>query len=139
VFELAALRQERTITSGFVEEAASEMVQGNEHFFTLWDYAKSHRRRLIIAVCDRFANGPDPVNLDLISVKLEEYGVLARDRDLADDITELQELEILYFDGSYRGGTYRVAIPLMGMWIRVTQDFQALVARARQEALEMRA
>ena len=135
VFERAASGGDRTITVDVVEEAATEMVRDNEHFRTLWDYAGTARRRLLLALCDRLAEGPDAVNLDLFSVKLQEYGVpLRRDSELDGDVAELRELELLDFDDSYRGGTYRLSVPLMARWLRMNEDFKALVARARQEA-----
>src|SRR5262249_35715947 len=59
VFEKAAEAKERTITLAAVNEAAAEMVRENEHFRTLWDYAQTHRRRLLLALCERLADGPD--------------------------------------------------------------------------------
>ncbi len=135
VFERAASGGDRTITVDVVEEAATEMVRDNEHFRTLWDYAGSARRRLLLALCDHLAEGPDAVDLDLLSVKLQEHGVpLRRESELDDDVAELRELELLDFDDSYRGGTYRLSVPLMARWLRMNEDFKALVARARQEA-----
>ena len=133
VFDQAAAGSERTITRDIVERAATEMVRDNEHFQTLWGYAGSERRRLILALSDRMADSPDAVNLDLIGMKFEEYGVWHHD-DLADDITELRELELLEIDDSYRGGTYRLSIPLMAKWLLTNVTFDDLVVRARQEA-----
>ena len=135
VFERAASGGDRTITVDVVEEAATEMVRDNEHFRTLWDYAGTARRRLLLALCDRLAEGPDAVDLDLLSVKLQEHGVpLRRESELDGDVAELRELELLDFDDSYRGGTYRLSVPLMARWLRMNEDFKALVVRARQEA-----
>ena len=135
VFERAASGGDRTITVDVVEEAATEMVRDNEHFRTLWDYAGTARRRLLLALCDRLAEGPDAVDLDLLSVKLQEHGVpLRRESELDGDVAELRELELLDFDDSYRGGTYRLSVPLMARWLRMNEDFKALVVRARQDA-----
>ena len=135
VFDRAASGGDRTITVDVVEEAATEMVRDNEHFRTLWDYAGTARRRLLLALCDRLAEEPDAVNLDLFSVKLQEHGVpLRRNSELDGDVAELRELELLDFDDSYRGGTYRLSVPLMARWLRMNEDFKALVVRARQEA-----
>ena len=137
VFEQAASGGGLTITLNTVEQAATEMVRDNEHFRTLWDYAGSARRRLLLALCDRFSEGPDPVNLDFLEMKLRENGVsLHRASELADDIDELRELELLDFDGSYRGGTYRLSVPLMANWLRMSAEFGDLVVRARQETME---
>ena len=137
VFEQAASGGGPTITLDTVEQAAREMVRDNEHFRTLWDYAGSARRRLLLAFCDRLSNEPDAVNLDLLGAKLHDYEVpFRRAGDLADDIDELRELELLDVDGSYRGGTYRLSVPLMASWLRMNVNFDELLVRARQEAME---
>ena len=135
VFERAATGGDRTITVDTVEGAATEMVRDNEHFRTLWDYAGTARRRLLLALCDHLAKGPDAVNLDLFSMKLQELGVpLSRDSELEGEVAELRQLELLDLDDSYRRGTYRLSVPLMARWLRMNEDFKALVVRARQEA-----
>lgn len=140
VFERAAEAQERTITLAAVNEAAAEMVRENEHFRTLWDYAQTHRRRLLLALCERLADGPDPVNLALFSAQLEAAGVhVDLDSQIGDDLDYLRELELIEFDKAYRGGTYRIAVPLLGMWIRISIDFDGAKARAREEAEESHA
>ena len=137
VFERAVSGGGPTITLDAVERAAMEMVRDNEHFRTLWDYAGSARRRLLLALCDRFSEEPDAVNLDLLGAKLRDYEVpFRRATDLADDIDELRELELLDVDGSYRSGTYRLSVPLMANWLRMNVNFGELLVRARQEAME---
>ena len=135
VFEQAASRGTPTITVEAVEQAATEMVRDNEHFQTLWDYARNARRRLILALCDHLSDGPDAVILELLDIKLRENGVpVHRFIELSDDIAELRELELIEFDDSYRGGTYRLSVPLMARWMQVNVDFDDVVKRAKQEA-----
>ena len=135
VFDRAATGSDRTITLDIVERSATEMVRDNEHFQTLWGYAGTERRRLILALCDRLAAGSDPVNIHLLRMEFDGYGLpVRRDRDLADDIAELRELELVYLDTSYRNGTYRLSIPLMAKWLKRNVDFDDLVVRAKQEA-----
>ena len=139
VFEQAAATGASTVTVDAVQEAATEMVRDNEHFRTLWDYTGSARRGLLLAFCDRLQDGPDAVNLDLLEVELRKMRVpLRRVRELADDVMELRELELLDFDDSYRRGTYRLAVPLMAQWLKMNVDFDDLVVRAREEAMEDR-
>ena len=135
VFDQMAEGNDRIVTLDAVDRAATEMVRDNEHFRTLWDYAGSARRRLLLALCDRLADGSDPVNLGLLQMKLHDKGLpLRRDGELADDITELRELELLEFDSAQRRGVYRLAVPLMAKWLLVNVDFDDLVVRARDEA-----
>ena len=113
VFVQAATTGERTITPVAVERAADEMVRDNEHFRTLWGYAGSVRRKLLLALCDRLSEEtPEAVNLDLLETKLGENGVaLSRTEDLADDIRELRELELLEFGGrADMAGSVAVAV-----------------------------
>ena len=139
VFEQAAATGASTVTVDAVQEAATEMVRDNEHFRTLWDYIDSARRGLLLALCDRLKDEPDAVNLDLFKEELRKREVpIRRVRDLADDVTELRELELLDFDESYRSGTYRLAVPLMAQWLKMNVDFDDLVVRAREEAMEAR-
>jgi type I restriction enzyme M protein len=137
IFEQAAATGEQAITLTAVEEAATEMVRDNEHFQTLWDYAHTHRRRLLLSMCERLADGPDAITLEFLSAQLEAAGVhVPRESELADDVEYLRELELIEFDKSYRGGTYRIAVPLLGLWIRTSKDFEDARTRAREEALE---
>ena len=137
VFEQAAAAGASTVTVDAVQQAATEMVQDNEHFRTLWDYTGTARRGLLLALCDRLQDGPDEVNLDLLKEELRKREVpVRRVRDLDDDLTELRELELLDFDEAFRSGTYRLSVPLMAKWLRTNVDFDGLVVRAREEAME---
>ena len=135
VFEQAAAPEgTRTITLDIVEQAATEMVKDNEHFRTLWDYAGTERRRLILALCDSLAETATTADLNLLNVKLHEFGVrLRREGDLTDDITELLELELIDLKDSGRGRTYRLSVPLMARWLRLHVDINDLAVRARED------
>ena len=124
-----------TITVDIVDEAAAEMVHDNEHFRTLWDYARTERKRLVTMVCYRLSRGSLPVDINQINVQIVGYGVPVRStRHLLDDLTELCELEILDFDG--RGG-YRISVPLMARWLQ-NMNIEDVVAGAKQEGMEGR-
>ena len=125
IFERASISNQRTVTEGTVESAAQEMVEDNEHFRTLWDYAKKERRRFVLALCQRLEGEPDPITLGLLETKFEEYGiVLPRGDRLGDDLEFLRELELLELQASGRGSAYRLAVPLMADWIRRNIDFE---------------
>ena len=143
VFNEAATTNDRTITPAVVERGATETVRDNEHFQTLWGYAGSGRRRLILALCDRLADGSDAATIRLLRMMLEKYGVpVRRDRELADDVAELRELELIDLVPADRRDrellkhedSYRLSIPLMAEWLRVNIAFDDLVVRAREEA-----
>ena len=143
VFDQTAQGRGRIITLDTVERAATEMVRDNEHFRTLWDYAGNERRRLLLLLCDRLAPGPDVVNLTRLELALHDKGIrVRRRRELADDIVELRELELLarvpvqHGRGDDRRSvdSYRLSIPLMATWLRKNVDFDDLVVRAKEEA-----
>ncbi|MEH2365754.1 N-6 DNA methylase [Nostoc sp.] len=138
VFEYAARSGERTITPSHIEKVVNEMAGDNEHFQTLWGYAATDRRRMILALCDQLAVGDDPVNLALLEVKFEEASILVpQDSDLGSDLELLRELELIELDPSdRRGSSYTLTIPLMGEWIRRNVDFADLKRKAIKEAEE---
>lgn len=136
VFERARTG-ERTITVEAVNEAAKEMVTNNEHFRTLWDYAQTHRRRLILALCEASSDGPDAITLEFLLAKMELANVyIEHESHLGDDLEYLRELELIELDKSYRGGSYRISVPLLGMWIRQSIDLNDVTTRAREESRE---
>lgn len=130
VFDQAATGGTRAITLDMVEHAAVEMVQDNEHFHTLWGYAGTERRRLILSLCTSMTNGAYAVSLHQLKTKFHENGISNfGDDDITDDITELRELEMLDFDESSNGGTYRLSVPLMAMWMEANVDFHDVLTR----------
>ena len=134
VFDQAADGGERTITIDVLERAVAEMVRDNEHLRKPWADAGTERRRLILALCHRLNRGSDAVNIPLLLRQFEECGVrVRRDQEVADDIAELREMELVDLDTSYRGGTYRLSVPLMARWMEMNVDFDELVVRTRME------
>ncbi|MGA2260859.1 MAG: N-6 DNA methylase [Acidobacteriota bacterium] len=137
IFENAAETGERTITLNAVSAAAGEMVRDNEHFRTLWDYAETPRRRMILVLCQRLENGPDPVTVSLLETEIERLGIIVpRDERIGSDVEFLRELEMLDLDTTSGIPTYRLTIPLMGDWIRQNIDFEDLKRIAKHEGEE---
>jgi type I restriction enzyme M protein len=134
VFEDAVRDRIRTITVSVVEAAAQEMVQDNEHFRTLWGYAGTERRRVILALAERLTSGPDPVTFSLLETKTEELGIpIPPGERLGDDIEFLRELELLDLDSQATVTAYRIAVPLLGEWIHRNVDFDDLRQKAVKE------
>ena len=134
IFDRAAESGRRLVTVGEANRAAMEMVRDNEHFRTLWDYAATERKRLILAWCQRLQEGPDPVTLSLLETKLEESGVIVpRRHRLGDDLESLRELELVRLDNRTSESAYTLAVPLMGMWIKGSIDFENQRRRAVRE------
>lgn len=137
VFEYTFKTKERSITISAVDEATKEMVKDNEHLHTLWDYAETYRRRLILALCERLADGSDPITIPLLETKLEEFGIVIPRRErIGGDIEFLRELELISLDARSGLTEYRIAIPLMGEWIHHHIDFEDLIRSAITEGRE---
>jgi type I restriction enzyme M protein len=133
IFELAAQLKQRSIMIDLVDRAADVLVADNEHFASLWDYAATDRRRLILAVCKREAAGPDALRLGVLEERLTRLGVEVDESRLESDLEDLRELEVLDKGDEASGGAYTLTIPLMGQWIDRQQDFDILVSRARSQ------
>ena len=138
IFEHAARSGERTVTVGVVNTTAQEMVQDNEHFRTLWDYAETERRRFVLALCQQLEGEPDPITLSLLEPKLEECGIALLHGDrLGDDLEFLRELELLELQDTARGSAYMLAVPLMAAWIQRNIDFEDQRQQAVRESEEI--
>ena len=87
IFEGAAETGERTVSEQVVKEAAAIMAADNEHFKDLWDnYVGTDRRRYILVLCVQLQDSPDPINLKMLELKLEEAGIIVRgQRQLGED------------------------------------------------------
>jgi type I restriction enzyme M protein len=133
IFEFASHAGQRSVTVSLVNEAAKAFVEDNEHFASLWDYAESDRRRLIIELCHRGSDGPDPLTFGVLHQQLATEHIEVTDADLDADLKFLQELELIDFTGADGGAVYRLTIPLMGQWLDAQQDYQALLAKAKAE------
>ena len=142
VFEQAATGEDQTITLDTVERAVTAVFKGNidTYFSTLfWNFVDSERSRLLLYLCDYLADDSDAVNIYLLRTKLDQCRIpVRRDKDLADDIAVLRQLELVDFDTSYRDGTYRLSTPLMSKWLRKKVDFDDLVVRPKQEVEDKR-
>ncbi|MFH2063890.1 MAG: N-6 DNA methylase [Pseudomonadota bacterium] len=133
VFDMAAQLKKRSITIDMVNQAGDALVEDNEHFASLWDYALSDRRRLILAICHKNEPASDPLRLGVIQETLAGYGIEADDETIISDLEFLRELELIELKGDPTGGQYLLSIPLMGTWIERQHDFSALISKARME------
>jgi type I restriction enzyme M protein len=134
VFDMAAQLKTRSITGDIVDRAASALIEDNEHFASLWDYAGSARRRLLMAMCHRQADGPDLMRLGVIQERLSADGIEVADEDVIADLDYLRELELIELVGESSAGHYELAIPLMGIWVDKQRDVDAVVVGARMES-----
>ena len=129
VFLLAGQTKTRSISTDIVRKAANSDTLW-QHFASLWDYPGNDRRRFILALCEKYATDEEPFTFATLKESLAAYGVQAADETLDTDLDHLIELEMIRRMADPGGTTYKLEIPLMGDWIRTTQDFDVLKMRA---------
>jgi type I restriction enzyme M protein len=135
IFKQTQERGERIVLLDAVERAAAEMTADNEHFETLWGYARTDRRRLILVLLCELGRGAEgrPLDAGTLEDELRERGVILPPDGLGPDMALLRELDLVElrtYDGYQR---YRLTIPLMAEWIRRNKDFSDLARRAARE------
>jgi len=133
IFDMSAQLKTRSVTLDLVNKAGNALVEDNEHFASLWDYAKSDRRRFIMALCHKESDSPDLLRLGVIQERLLSHGIEIRDETLIADLEYLRELELIKLVDGAGAGNYILSIPLMGTWIEKQQDFAAIKRKARLE------
>ena len=134
VFDLSAQMKVRSITVDAVDQAAAALVKDNEHFASLWDYAGSERRRLILMLCSEKSAAAEPVSFGELQELLAQRGIEVADESLAADLAHLRELELIDLTGTVGDGHYQLAIPLMGSWIEQQHDLDVVLREARSES-----
>jgi type I restriction enzyme M protein len=133
IFELAKARGWRHIRPEEVREAESRMVHDNEHFQALWGYAKTERRRYLLCLCNRLAEGSQRLNADLFNEHLREAGIVVPLEQVDDDLRFLVELELVAMGNTPLGPQYGLAVPLMRRWMNLNVDAEAQRRKAMYE------
>ena len=127
IFEFCAKTGEQSVTSDTIAIVAAEMVVGNDYLVDIFKFIGNHRRRYVAFLINRLAEAPDRVTAELIGEQLAAQAVEYSMRDLADDLDELQKLDII----EYKSNSYKIKIPLFAEWLK-TRDESLL----RQLAIE---
>jgi len=134
VFDRCARTNQVSVSLDVVEEAASDLVSGLEHFEAFWDFSGSERARFILCIVHRLCQGSDgaPVTLPMIEDELERARVkIKRDELVGDELKKLIELELIRME---KDGQYRLAVPLLALWVSRNKDFEDQRERAVQES-----
>jgi type I restriction enzyme M protein len=135
IVDACARSQQRTVTLEMVEEAATELVDGMEHFAAFWDFVKDERSRFILCILHRLAHreSQTSVTLPMIEDELEQAGVQAtREELIGDELKKLIELELVAME---KEGRYCLAVPLLSLWISRNIDYEDQRERAQRESL----
>jgi type I restriction enzyme M protein len=133
IFELAKANGRRHVRLDEVREAESRMVRDNEHFQALWSYAGSERRRYLLCLCSRLADGSQRLNADLFNEHLREAGIVVPLEHVDDDLKSLVELELVTMRTTPLGPQYGLAVPLMKRWMDLNVDAEAQRRKAVYE------
>jgi type I restriction enzyme M protein len=140
IFNSAAQLKTRSITTEIVKEAAKALIEENQYFRQLWELdpkdRMKDRKRFILALSHKEAEGPDVLDLGLIQERLSSYGIEVEIDALINDLKELRDLELIDFVDEPSGSYYKLSIPLMGMWINKYYDFTVLAKLAVSETEE---
>lgn len=136
IFDFAAQTKTRSITLSVVEQACAALVKDNEHFASLWDYAGSDQRRLILMLCAQRKGQTELVAFGELQELLTQRGVEISHEILDADLAVLRELDLINFVGKIGDGHYQLAIPLMAAWIEQQQDYEVVLSRAQAESEE---
>lgn len=136
IFDFAEQVKTRSITLDAVEQASTALVKDNEHFASLWQYAGSDRRRLILMLCSQRSGVSELLTFGEMQELLLERGVEVTNESLEADLMLLRELELIDLVGSVGEGHYQLTIPLMGAWITQQHDFSVVQSNAQTESEE---
>lgn len=140
IYEQAVQLKTRSVTLDQVERASRALIEDNEHFASLWDYAggeeRPQLRRYLLALCHRAGGAATPLRLGVIQERLLADGIEVSDSGLAAALDHLRELELIDLIGDGIGAQYRLSIPLMGFWIDNQRDIAATLASAKIESEE---
>ena len=134
IFDLCSAEGSNVVTVDVLEAAASSLVDGMEHFEAFWSFADGERARFILCVIHRLTRDADapPVTLPRIEDELAQNGVaIRRDELVGDELKKLMELELVSME---RDGYYRIAVPLLSLWISRNKDFEDQRERAARES-----
>lgn len=134
IFDACTRSEQRTVTLEMVEEAATELVTGMEHFEAFWEFAGDERARFILCIIHRLSQSEDatPVTLPMIEDELQACGVeFNREELVGDELKKLIELELI---SMAKEGQYRIEVPLLSLWISRNKDYEDQKERAMQES-----
>lgn len=134
IFDICASEASSVVTVDILETAASILVDGMEHFEAFWGFAGSEKARFILCVIHRLTRDDDapPVTLPRIEDELNRSGIaIRRDELVGDELKKLIELELIAME---RDGYYRLAVPLLSIWISRNKDYEDQRERAARES-----
>lgn len=134
VFTLSVERGDQAVTPEMVEEAAQRFAESSIYFRDVFrTYIRSARQRYLAFLIELSTKGPDPVTFGLLFAKLEDAGLPYKRPALTRDLEALRELEVVAFEETTFGVSYRINVPLFSLWLHENEDPDTHLAAARLE------
>lgn len=139
IFDYAVRNAEHSIKTYDVNHIAGELIVADEHFASLWDYARigptsgGYRRQVLLCILSSNFDNKPLCTFGMLQEYLVQNGVYVKDDELEADIAYLRELELVNFFGEDGSGYYAIEVPLMAKWISYHQDSQVVLNNALSE------
>ncbi|WP_338518433.1 N-6 DNA methylase [Alteromonas gracilis] len=136
IFDYAARNTIHSIKTSDVLLIADELVKADEHFASLWDYAKlgpvsgGYRRLCLLYTLACNFDNQTLCTYGMLQEELTQRGIRISDDELDTDIAYLRELELVKFCGELGSGHYTLEVPLMAKWISHHQDNEVIFKNA---------
>lgn len=140
IFDYAVRNAAHSIKTYDVNLITDELIVADEHFASLWDYARlgpangGYRRQALLCVLSSNFDNKPLCTFGMLQEYLVQSGVDVKDEELEADIAYLRELELVNFFGEDgTGGYYAIEVPLMAKWITYHQDSEVVLKNALNE------
>ena len=136
IFDYAVRNSEHSIKTYDVNHIAGELIVADEHFASLWDYARlgpvngGYRRQVLLCTLSSNFDNKPLCTFGMLQEYLVQNGVDVKDDELEADIAYLRELELVNFFGEDGTGYYAIEVPLMAKWISYHQDSEVVLKNA---------
>jgi type I restriction enzyme M protein len=137
LYDSAAKANVRQIDTKFVSQAISDFIKDNEHFMYFWNLAGvvpgDSRCQLILFIFAREEQSGNRLSSGELLESLIENGVDLPEKLFEQFINYLLELELIERRGVMGEQVYSLTTPLLSKWLLESQDYERVLAGARQE------
>ncbi|MGK0269556.1 MAG: type I restriction enzyme M protein [Cocleimonas sp.] len=137
IYDNAAKSNLRQIDTKFASKAISEFIKDNEHFMYFWNLTGmapgDTRSQLILFIFAREEKDGNRLTSGELLEALIESGVDLSEKLFEQFINYLMELELIERRGERGEQVYSLTTPLLSKWLLESQDYERVLASARQE------
>lgn len=139
IFDYAVRNAAHSIKTYDVNIITDELIVADEHFASLWDYARlgpangRYRRQALLCVLSSNFDNKPLCTFGMLQEYLLQNGINVKDDELEADIAYLRELELVNFCGEDGTGYYTIEVPLMAKWISYHQDSEVVLKSSLNE------